>query len=47
MVTKLLYRTAGKSHRVTRIVYSTAALSVIGGAVYVLGAPMKFSFLSI
>jgi hypothetical protein len=42
MVAKLLDRKAGKSNRATRIIYSTLALSVISGAVTVLGAPMKF-----
>lgn len=42
MVGKLFASKAGKSNRATRIIYSTLALSVIGGAVTVLGAPMKF-----
>ena len=32
-----------KPNRTTRIIYSTLGLSLIGGAVAVLGAPIKWS----
>jgi hypothetical protein len=42
MVTKVLNRKAAKQSRAMRVIYSGLGLSLISGAVAVLGAPLKW-----
>jgi len=42
MVTKMHSHKTAAASRVRRVMYSTAGLTLVGAAVVVLGAPLKF-----